>query len=95
MKAEDVASKLTEAQRRALAGAKVREPHPVMPNYWAIEMPCCGMNGAESDELVKLGLVTLPIRRGGRSGPSIYFGEVHPLGLAVRALLTAPDNGDG
>lgn len=88
----EIARGLTKAQREALSTAEVREPHPSMPTYWAITMPCRGMGGAEAEELQSLGLVVLPFRRGGRSGPSVYSGEITPLGLAVRQHIKEVDD---
>ena len=82
-----IAAGLSEAQRRALMAAVVREPASFMPNYRAIELTAGGMSGAETEELKALGLVTLPICIGPRSGWPIYHGEIHPTGLAVRAYL--------
>lgn len=41
----EIAAGLTDAQRRAMERAKVSEPHSIMPAYYRIEMPCCGMAG--------------------------------------------------
>lgn len=83
----EIAAGLTDAQRRAMERAKVSEPHSIMPAYYRIEMPCCGMNVNEVSQLRDWGLVSLPITTGPRCGPSIYHGEIHPLGLAVREHL--------
>lgn len=90
-----IASGLSEAQRRALVGATVRKPSSFIPNYRPIEMPCCGMGGGEAEELAKMGLVTLPIRSGGRCGPSVYHGEIHEIGLQVRDHLRSAEGGEG
>lgn len=82
----DVSERLTETQRKALCGATVKKS-TILKNYYMLDMPCCGMSGQEAENLVKLGLVSLPIRSGPRCGPSTYHGEIHALGLAVRAHL--------
>lgn len=94
MDAETIAAGLTSAQRRALISADITPPRQLMPTYTSIKMPGCGMDGSEAEELRLLGLVTLPVRQGGYSGPSIYMGEIHPLGLAVRAIIEKEMKGE-
>lgn len=83
---EQIAAKLSDAQRKALLGAKVHEPHSFMPNYHAVEFKCAG-NGAVVESLQDAGLVSLPIRLGDRSSTFGFSGEILPLGLEVRKLL--------
>lgn len=83
---EEIARGLTEAQRRVLARMKVREPHPAMPDYWAVEFYGGDVPAGDVEELVKMGLVSLPVSTGGRGSPT-YHGQIHPLGLALRTHL--------
>lgn len=83
---EEIARGLTEAQMRVFARMKVREPHPAMPDYWAVEFYGGDVSGGDVQELVNMGLVTLPISTGGRGSPT-YHGQIHPLGLALRTHL--------
>lgn len=83
----EAAAGLSEAQRRAVMEAEVSPPTAFMPNYSAVLLHNSGMTASEVADLVALGLMTLPIRLGDRSYTSGYHGEIHPLGLAVRAHL--------
>lgn len=81
-----IARGLTRAQREAILRMKVREPHSFMPNYHAVEFHSGSCGAVEVEAMQRMGLVTLPIATGGRSNPT-YHGEIHALGLAVRAHL--------
>lgn len=82
-----IAKSLSEAQKRALLAASVREPHSVMPTYRGVEVSMPDCSHEECDELIRLGIWTLPISLGGRYGGRKYSGEIYPFGLSVRAIL--------
>ena len=92
--ARTIAAGLTRAQKRALLDAEVSEPVKWMKGYTGIKMEPCGMSANHVAELVSLGLVTLPIRAGDRSTTAFYQGEIHTLGLAVRAILQEQEHGE-
>ena len=87
MDAREIAGTLTKAQREALLGASVRPPsyaiRQLLGDYHQVELPSSRMSGLECQQLQHLGLVILPIRTKGGA----LVGEIHPLGLAVRAIL--------
>lgn len=80
---------LSEAQREAFARMNVKPPLSILPNYYSVEFFGGDLPGVAA-ELQALGLVTLPIASD-RHAPT-YYGEIHPLGLAVRAILQEEDD---
>jgi len=84
---QEIADSLSEAQRAAIVAAKIPPPTNILPNYRMVDLPNCGMTATEADKLQSLGLVSLPIRIGARTGTASYSGEIHPIGLRVRAIL--------
>ena len=81
-----IAGDLTDSQRAALIDVEITPYHPFIPSYNVkISMGKCSHDDRE--QFKTLGLMTLPILVGSRFGRGSYYGEIHPLGLAVRAYI--------
>lgn len=90
---EQIAAWLSKAQRDMLVSAKVSPPPSFMPNYHSIEIDCRSHNASDAMALQSAGLVSLPIRIGDRHFTGGYRGEIHPLGLAVAAIIRSEKDG--